>query len=71
MRLAQYADDDKQTNTIEGFWNLLKRAWSGSHHHYKVAYTPLYVAEVCYKYNYRDMDNVFMKFVNESMRVNK
>ncbi len=63
----QYAEGDTHTNTIEGFWSLLKRAWYGSHHHYKVAYTPLYVAEACYKYNYRDMESVFHKFVNESM----
>ena len=65
----QYAEGDTHTNTIEGFWSLLKRAWYGSHHHYKVAYTPLYVAEACYKYNYRDMDSVFDKFVNESMQI--
>lgn len=63
----QYVDGEIHTNTIEGFWSLLKRAWYGSHHHYKVAYTPLYVAEACYKYNYREHDNVFDKFVRESM----
>ena len=63
----QYADGEKHTNTIEGFWSLLKRAWYGSHHHYKVAYTPLYVGEACYKYNYRNHDNIFGKFVSESM----
>ena len=60
-------DGDTHTNTIEGFWSLLKRAWYGQHHHYRVAYTPLYVAEACYKYNYRDVDSIFDKFVNESM----
>ena len=25
----QYVDGDKHTNTIEGFWSLLKRAWYG------------------------------------------
>ena len=30
----QYADGDTHTNTMEGFWALLKRAWFGSHHHY-------------------------------------
>ncbi len=63
----QYVDGDVHTNTIEGFWSLLKRAWYGQHHHYKTAYTPLYVAEACYKYNYRDNDNVFDKFISESM----
>ena len=63
----QFVDGDTHTNTIEGFWSLLKRAWYGSHHHYKVAYTPLYVAEACYKYNYREHDDIFSKFVYESM----
>ena len=48
------------TNTMEGFW--LSRAWYGSHHHYSTAYTPLYLAEACYKYNYRD-ENIFAKLI--------
>lgn len=32
---VQYVEGDKHTNTIEGFWSLLKRAWYGSHHHYQ------------------------------------
>lgn len=63
----QYADGETHTNTIEGFWSLLKRAWYGQHHHYQTGYTPLYVAEACYKYNYRDIDSIFWKFVNESV----
>ena len=63
----QYVDGEVHTNTIEGFWSLLKRAWYGSHHHYSVVWTPLYVAEACYKYNYRNHDNVFEKFIRESM----
>ena len=76
MAVQQYAEGDKHTNTIEGFWSLLKRAWYGSHHHYKVAYTPLYVAytplyvaEACYKYNYRNMESIFDKFLNESVLI--
>ena len=64
----QFADGDTHTNTIEGFWALLKRAWFGSHHHYETGYTPLYVAEACYKYNYREID-IFSKFIKESMLV--
>ena len=50
------------TNTIEGFWSFVKRAWYGSHHHYSTGYTPLYLAEACYKYNYREK-NIFAKLV--------
>lgn len=64
---SQFVDGDIHTNTIEGFWSLLKRAWYGSHHHYSVAYAPLYVAEGCYKYNYRKDPQVFWRFLFEAM----
>ena len=41
-----------------------KMLWYGSHHHYQTGYTPLYVTEQCYKYNYRDA-NIFGKFLRE------
>lgn len=65
----QYVDGDIHTNTIEGFWSLLKRAWYGSHHHYKTAYTPLYVAEACYKYNNRGNKEIFWGFLKESVLI--
>lgn len=64
---VQYVEDDKHTNTIEGFWSLLKRAWHGSHHHYSTGYTPLYVAERCYVYNHRNLETMFWKFIKESI----
>ena len=63
----QFIDGDTHTNMIEGFWSLLKHAWYGSHHHYQTAYTPLYVAERCYVYNYRNLETIFWKFINKSM----
>ena len=36
---VQYVDGRTHTNTIEGFWSLLKRAWYGSHHHYTRGFT--------------------------------
>lgn len=50
----EYARDGIHTNTIEGFWSLLKRAWYGSHHKYTLKFTPLFVAEAAWKYNYRE-----------------
>ena len=64
---VQFAEGDKHTNTIEGFWSLLKRAWYGSHHHYQTAYTPLYVAEGCYLYNNRHCETIFWKFLKETV----
>ena len=63
-RSKQWEKGELHTNTIEGFWSFVKRAWYGSHHHYTTAYTPLYLAEACYKYNYRET-NMFEKFLRE------
>ena len=59
----QYVDGHVHTNTIEGFWGLLKRAWYGQHHHYQKQFLPLYVAEACYKYNHRKTENIFDHFI--------
>ena len=58
-----YADGETNTNTIEGFWSLLKRAWYGSHHHYRKQYTPLFLAEACWKYNHRKDSDAFGSFM--------
>lgn len=60
-----YADGHIHTNTIEGFWAIVKRAWYGSHHHYSRKYMPLYIAETCYKYNRRQSATAF----NDSLRM--
>lgn len=54
-----YADGLTHTNSIEGFWGLVKRAWYGQHHHYSRKYASLYIAEACYKYNYRKSADTF------------
>ena len=51
------------TNSVEGFWSLLKRAWYGSHHHYSKDHLPLYVAETCWKYNHRRDKQAFDSFL--------
>jgi hypothetical protein len=50
---VQYVNGLVHTNSIEGFWGLVKRAWYGSHHHYSEKYMALYIAEACYKFNQR------------------
>ncbi len=59
----RYVDGDVHTNTIEGFWSHLKRAWFGQHHHYAKGYVPLYVAEACWKYNRRKRKDGFDAFL--------
>ena len=65
----QYVDGLVHTNTIEGFWSLLRRAWFGQHHHYSVKHALSYVIEACYKYNIRRLLNTFDVFIRGTMAV--
>lgn len=51
------------TNTIEGFWAGVKRAWYGTHHHYSREWMPLFIAEACWKYNHRKSADAFAVFM--------
>jgi len=51
--IKEYVRGDIHTNSIEGYWALVKRAWYGQHHHYSKKFTPLYIAEASFKYNNR------------------
>lgn len=62
-----YVDGDTHTNTIEGVWALVKRAWYGSHHHYSKHWMPLFIAEASWKYNHRDDGSAFGSFIRGAM----
>jgi transposase-like protein len=47
------------TNTIEGFWSMVKRGVMGSYHKVSKKYLPLYVAEFQFRYNNRLNDDIF------------
>ena len=47
------------TNTIEGFWSLIKRGIMGSFHKVSHKYLPLYVAEFQFRYNNRGNADIF------------
>ena len=47
------------TNTIEGFWSLVKRGIMGSFHKVSRKYLPLYVAEFQFRYNNRHNPDIF------------
>ena len=45
------------TNTIEGFWAIVKRAVYGQFHHVSKKYLPLYLNEWTFRYNHRGNPN--------------
>lgn len=56
---GQYVVDDIHTNTLEGFWSLLKRGIIGQYHHVSRKHLDSYVREFCFRYNNRNTENLF------------
>ena len=56
---GEYVVGAIHTNTIEGFWSILKRGIVGSYHKVSKKYLPLYVAEFQFRYNNRHNPDIF------------
>jgi transposase-like protein/IS1 family transposase len=56
---GEYVIGAVHTNTIEGFWSILKRGVVGSFHKVSRKYMPLYVAEFQFRYNNRTNPDIF------------
>ena len=56
---GQYVVGAVHTNTIEGFWSILKRGMVGTFHKVSAKYLPLYVAEFQFRYNNRENPDIF------------
>jgi transposase-like protein len=56
---GEYVVGAIHTNTIEGFWSLIKRGMVGTFHKVSKKYLPLYVAEFQFRYNNRANADVF------------
>jgi transposase-like protein len=56
---GQYVTGAIHTNTIEGFWSLIKRGVVGTYHKVSRKYLPLYVAEFQFRYNNRMNADIF------------
>jgi transposase-like protein len=57
--IGQHVIGAVHTNTIEGFWSILKRGIMGSFHKVSRKYLPLYVAEFQFRYNNRHNADIF------------
>jgi transposase-like protein len=53
-----YVMGDVHTNTIEGFWSLVKRGIGGVYHSVGQKYLQTYLDEYSYRYNRRDQGNL-------------
>lgn len=49
-----YVQGDAHTNTIEGFWSLVKRGIDGTHHAVSAKYLQQYINSYSFRWNHRD-----------------
>jgi transposase-like protein len=57
--VGRYVDGVVHTQTIDGFWSLMKRGIMGAYHKVSRKYLPLYVAEFEFRYNNRNNPDIF------------
>jgi transposase-like protein len=57
--MGEYVVGAVHTNTIEGFWSLIKRGCVGTFHKVSKKYLHLYVAEFQFRYNNRHNADIF------------
>jgi transposase-like protein len=58
-----YVVGDIHTNTVEGFWSLIKRGIGGVYHSVSQKYLQSYLDEYSYRYNRRDQGNLVFKSI--------
>ena len=55
--INEYVRGDAHTNTVEGYFSLLKRGITGSFHHVSEAHLKRYLGEFDFRYNTRHLDD--------------
>jgi transposase-like protein len=60
-----YVSGDVHTNTIEGFWSLVKRGIGGVYHSVSAKYLQSYLDEYSFRYNRRDSGNLIFSSILE------
>ena len=63
-----YVDGDVHTNTIEGFWSLLKNGIRGVYHSVGKDYLQTYVNEYTFRYNHRKDEQPMYETVTRRIR---
>ncbi len=49
----EYVRGDRHTNTMEGFWSIIKRSIKGTHVHVSPEHLPKYLGEFEFRWNLR------------------
>ena len=60
-----YVTGNVHTNTIEGFWSLVKRGLGGVYHSVSKKYLQSYLNEYAYRYNHRECGNLIFPLILE------
>lgn len=63
-----YVSGDVHTNTLEGFFSLLKRGISGAYHQVSAKYLQSYLDEFTFRYNHRNDDKPMFRTLLENVR---
>jgi transposase len=58
-----YVQGDVHTNTIEGFWSLVKRGIGGVYHSVSQKYLQSYLDEYAFRYNHRSAGNLIFPLI--------
>jgi len=62
-----YVMGDVHTNTIDGFWSLIKRGIGGVYHNVSEKYLPSYLDEYSFRYNRRHSGNLIFNSILEKV----
>ncbi len=61
---GEYVREDAHTNSIEGFWAMIKRSIRGTHIHVSAKHLPKYLGEFEYRFNMgKEPDAMFRRLL--------
>ncbi len=67
--MGEYVNGAVHTNTLEGFWSLLKRGIIGQYHYVSPKYLNKYINEFCFRYNNRKNKDIFSLTVKKAVNI--
>jgi transposase-like protein len=65
--MNEYVNGACHTNTLEGFWSLLKRGVIGQYHYVTPLYLNQYINEFCFRYNNRKNTQIFEETLKKAV----